>query len=136
MPSSSVTGWVIAIGVSVTLCATPSRCDHHDELVAGRPADDRGCLGERVDTGAVDRHDDVAGLADPPAPRARPDRPRAHSVRSASAGITHSLTDWIVVVAVWTPMPDSRIAKSTIANSRFITGPPSMMTMRCQTGSL
>ena len=60
----------------------------------------------------------------------------AHSVRSASAGMTHSLTLETVVVAVCTPMPDSRIANSTIANSRFMTGPPSMMTTRFQTGSL
>ena len=41
----------------------------------------------------------------------------------------------MVVVPVWTPMPLATIANSTIASSRFMTGPPSMTTMRFHTGS-
>ena len=48
---------------------------------------------------------------------------------------THSDSRATVVVAVCTPMPVRRIANSTIANRRFMTGPPSITTMRFQTGS-
>ena len=59
----------------------------------------------------------------------------AHAVRVTPEGMTHALTLCTVVVAVWMPIPDSRIVNSTIASSRFIVGPPSITTTRCQTGS-
>ncbi len=56
-----------------------------------------------------------------------------HSVAPAAG--THSDSAATVVVAVWTPIPLKMIVNSTIARRRFITGPPSMMTTRFQTGS-
>jgi hypothetical protein len=42
----------------------------------------------------------------------------------------------MVVVAVCTPMPLKTIANRSIASRRFMTGPPSMMTIRRHTGSV
>jgi len=51
------------------------------------------------------------------------------------AGMRHSLTEPSVVVYCGIPNPTNTIAKNTPASSRFITGPPSMMTIFFQTGS-
>ena len=53
-----------------------------------------------------------------------------HSVCVEPAGATHSDTVATVVVPCWMPMALKSTVKRKIANSRFITGPPSMMMMR------
>ena len=58
------------------------------------------------------------------------------SARWALAGMTHCETDATVVVPCVTPMALRAIAERTKARRRFITGPPSMMMIRFQTGSL
>ena len=58
------------------------------------------------------------------------------SVRLSLAGITHCETDATVVVPAVMPIPLTAMADSTRARIRFITGPPSMMMIRFQTGSL
>jgi hypothetical protein len=61
--------------------------------------------------------------------------PGSHAWRSLVAGRAHSETDPMVVDGCTTPKPMSRIANSTIASSRFMNGPPNMMTTRFHTGS-
>ncbi len=58
-----------------------------------------------------------------------------HSVCSLEV-VTHSETEPRVVVDCGIPKPHSRIVKSTIAMSRFMVGPPSMMMMRLPVESL
>ncbi len=60
----------------------------------------------------------------------------SHSVCVLVAGTTHSETLPIVVLFCGTPNRQSTTAYSTIAMSRFMVGPPSMMMMRFQTASL
>ncbi|BBE22307.1 hypothetical protein MN0502_11900 [Arthrobacter sp. MN05-02] len=52
------------------------------------------------------------------------------------AGTTHRYTSDNVVVACALPKPMMRTAKSTVPIRRFISGPPSMMMIRFQMGSL
>ena len=60
--------------------------------------------------------------------------PGPHSTSAgASAGTTHSDTVWMVVVVCRVPKPMAMIASSTVARTRFITGPPSITTSFCQT---
>ena len=61
--------------------------------------------------------------------------PDSHVWRSLVAGSAHSETDPIVVDGCEMPKPMSSTAKSTIASSRFMNGPPNMTTMRFHTGS-
>ena len=67
----------------------------------------------------------AAGAAGSPGPHS--------SSAGASTGRMHSETVPTVVVVCIAPKPTATTASSTVARTRFITGPPSMTTSFCQT---
>ena len=133
-PASSVTGRSVSSGVTARVVSAPSRstttssvspgasrmiADASSKLATGVPSIETISSPGSIPASAAG----ATGSAD------------VHSAPADDAGTTHSDTAATVVVAVDNPMPEANRANRTIASSRFMTGPPSMMITRLNTGS-
>ena len=133
-PFSSVTYRSLSIGVTTRVTSSPSRTTTRSMASSG--------LSRMI---AVDSfHESIGWPATetmrspgsmPAAAPGAAGSPGSHVWRSLVAGRAQAETDPTVVEACATPKPMSSTPKSTTASTRFMNGPPNMITMRFHTDS-